>query len=331
MGTGTMLPSAWSLKASSGLFSIANIAVLPPAFNIKSTGEVGIGTTGPDEKLQVAGNVKLSGAGNGVIFPDGTKQTTAGGGGADSDWIISGNNMYSGVSSNVGIGTTSPDARLDVVSDTSPAILLRGPRFGEGTIGFYKGSDWMGQMGYGDVCSSGLPGLDEALGICSYTGTATIGTVGRTTLIVRDTGRVGIGITTPERELDVDGKVRIHSFYTGGSTYDLRVQSDGDLVASSSSKRHKEDIKDLEVDPDGVCGLKPVSFKWKESGEQDIGLIAEEVAGLIKDLVVYDKEGRPDAVKYDKVALYLLAIVKTQQQKIATLEQRVEALQGQMQ
>ena len=35
-------------------------------------------------------------------------------GGADSDWIISGNNMYSNVSGNVGIGTTTPSAKLDV-------------------------------------------------------------------------------------------------------------------------------------------------------------------------------------------------------------------------
>jgi hypothetical protein len=34
--------------------------------------------------------------------------------GGDSDWIISGSDMYSGISGNVGIGTTSPGAKLDV-------------------------------------------------------------------------------------------------------------------------------------------------------------------------------------------------------------------------
>jgi hypothetical protein len=52
-GLGKMLPSAWSLKASSGLFNIANVAVLPPALSIRSTGKVGIGTTDPFAQLDV--------------------------------------------------------------------------------------------------------------------------------------------------------------------------------------------------------------------------------------------------------------------------------------
>jgi len=35
-------------------------------------------------------------------------------GGPDSDWVISGSDMYSGVSGNIGIGTTDPNAKLDV-------------------------------------------------------------------------------------------------------------------------------------------------------------------------------------------------------------------------
>ncbi|MEA2206374.1 MAG: hypothetical protein QOE77_3150 [Blastocatellia bacterium] len=48
------------------------------------SGSVGIGTTAPSTKLEVAGDLKISGANNGLIFPDGTKQLTAavGAGGA---------------------------------------------------------------------------------------------------------------------------------------------------------------------------------------------------------------------------------------------------------
>lgn len=44
---------------------------------ITDSGNVGIGTTDPGEKLEVAGNIEVSGTGNGVKFPDGTVQTTA--------------------------------------------------------------------------------------------------------------------------------------------------------------------------------------------------------------------------------------------------------------
>lgn len=40
------------------------------------------------------------------------------GGGADSDWIIDGSNMYAGVPGNVGIGTPDPAQPLDVYGDT---------------------------------------------------------------------------------------------------------------------------------------------------------------------------------------------------------------------
>lgn len=56
------------------------------------SGNVGINQKNPLEKLEIAGNVKMSGAGNGLIFPDGTKQTAEGvlgfpSPGFDSGWL----------------------------------------------------------------------------------------------------------------------------------------------------------------------------------------------------------------------------------------------------
>lgn len=42
---------------------------------------VGIGTPTPSQTLEVVGNAKITGSGNGLIFPDGTKQSTAAAGG----------------------------------------------------------------------------------------------------------------------------------------------------------------------------------------------------------------------------------------------------------
>src|SRR5260370_10720417 len=47
---------------------------------MSSAGNFGIGTGAPTQKLEVAGNVKISGAGNALVFPDNTVMTSAGAG-----------------------------------------------------------------------------------------------------------------------------------------------------------------------------------------------------------------------------------------------------------
>src|SRR5262249_56554863 len=84
---------------------------------ITASGNVGIGTTNPSAKLDVTGDIKLSAAGGGLIFPDGSKQTTAGSGGkyiqntttqpAERNFKISGEGTPRGaVSGNIIYATT---------------------------------------------------------------------------------------------------------------------------------------------------------------------------------------------------------------------------------
>jgi hypothetical protein len=95
------------------LLNIANqLEVKDPSGNtrfvVDNTGNVGIGTTSPTEALEVNGTVKataFSGDGSGL-----TNLPVI----ADSDWTISGNDMYSAVSGNVGIGTTTPSEKLEI-------------------------------------------------------------------------------------------------------------------------------------------------------------------------------------------------------------------------
>ena len=73
-------------------------------------------------------------------------------------------------------------------------------------------------------------------------------------------------------------------------------------------------------------------------GQTGIGFIAEEFAALgLTDLVVYDKDGRPDGIQYDRVPVYMLEVLKKQvqatellRQDNELLKQRIEALEKAM-
>jgi len=91
---------------------------------------VGIGTTTPTQKLDVNGNVKVGDtlfigdvandpAPDSVLtIVDGQVMKAAYGSGTDADWQISGDDMFSIPTGNVGIGTMTPEAGLDVASNT---------------------------------------------------------------------------------------------------------------------------------------------------------------------------------------------------------------------
>jgi len=107
---------AYNQDADYGLYLLAgtsnNWDDWVPHMAIKSDGNVGIGTTEPGNKLEVAGNVEADGFTiNGV--PVGTS--------SDSYWSASSGNIYYN-SGNVGIGTTEPENILAIKqgSDTDP-------------------------------------------------------------------------------------------------------------------------------------------------------------------------------------------------------------------
>jgi len=89
---------------------------------MNSNGDVGIGTAGPGAKLEVNGQVKITGGSPGagkVLTSDaaGLASWQTPSAGADSDWMVSGADMYSLPGGSVGIGTTTPVAKLEVAGD----------------------------------------------------------------------------------------------------------------------------------------------------------------------------------------------------------------------
>lgn len=188
-------------------------------------GNVGIGTTSPIEKLHVDGNIKVTGFGNGLIFPDESRQTTAqligpagpqgpkgdrGDRGAagptlgvyDSLGLTSSGGRAAGDAGartlynlgNVGIGTTNPQQALSV----NGAINLDQANINSGSLnpGITFG------LSSGEGIASKRTAAGNQYGLDFYTNFAN-------RMSITQVGNVGIGTTSPAQKLDVRGQIQV--------------------------------------------------------------------------------------------------------------------------
>jgi len=119
----------------------------------------------------------------------------------------------------------------------------------------------------------------------------------------------------------------------------IKVESDGKIVKSVSSRRYKENITDLTIDTSKIFDLVPRSFKFKDQilevlnddtkevsvttriGRESFGFIAEEVHEILPELVSLNAEQQPETVDYVMLSVLLLKEVKE-------LKARIEVLEG---
>ncbi len=113
----------------------------------------------------------------------------------DSDWTIVGNNMFSAVSGNVGIGTTTPNAALHVTGSGSDIT----PNNNGVQI---TGSDVLGNAGIELTTSGGTPYIDFQDDTTGTDFDMRIRLTGDDSLAIEG-GNLGIGTTTPNSKLEV--------------------------------------------------------------------------------------------------------------------------------
>lgn len=124
-------------------------------------------------------------------------------------------------------------------------------------------------------------------------------------------------------DLFVNGAVGFPGLVSGTGS-DVVIAANGALGIQTSSARFKENIRELKEDFGKILSLIPVSFTYKDSGQEAIGYTAEELHEKeLHHLVSYDEEGKPFSVNYKMLPIYLLEILKQQQEMIGRLEQRL--------
>jgi hypothetical protein len=106
------------------------------------------------------------------------------------------------------------------------------------------------------------------------------------------------------------------------------VNGNGQLGTATSSRRVKEDIREIAEESDDLMRLRPVAFRYKPqidpTGLAQYGLIAEEVADVYPELVVYDRDGRPETVRYHLINALLLNEVQKQHRAAEAQEKLIE-------
>ena len=120
---------------------------------------------------------------------------------------------------------------------------------------------------------------------------------------------------------------------TGGAA--VVVNASGQLGVMSSSLRYKEDIRSMGNSSDRLLALRPVTFRYKKADEngqkpEQYGLIAEEVAKVMPELVVYNQKGQPETVAYQTLAPLLLNEVQREHRQVEIQARQLAALKAQV-
>jgi len=112
----------------------------------------------------------------------------------------------------------------------------------------------------------------------------------------------------------------------------VHVDSNGKLGTITSSQRYKDEVKDMGKASENLLKLRPVSFKYKKEidpvGLLQYGLVAEEVAKIAPDLVVYSpKDGQPETVRYHLLVPMILNEYQKQNIILTDALARLDALE----
>ena len=110
------------------------------------------------------------------------------------------------------------------------------------------------------------------------------------------------------------------------------IDSNGQLGTVNSSARYKEDINVMGDASERLLSLNPVTFHYKQAytnGEKPVeyGLIAEEVAQVFPELVVFDQDNQPQTVKYRLLSSLLLNELQKQNRELDSLSGQVAEIE----
>jgi len=220
---------------------------------ILTSDKVGIGTTSPSQKLEVAGNIQATGSRNISASYDANHymriESNANGGvikGTDGGVITTlvrtyGNSYLNG--GNVGIGTTSPSDKLHIADASEPVLTFE--RLDSVTVF----DEVVGQINFKstDSTDNNTNAIIKVKKDSDIVGTVPMaisfetGVEGTTSEAMRidSSGNVGIGTDSPSKKLDIAGDVKLTN---GNSIYWRNAANNADIPLLNLSSNNTFNI-----------------------------------------------------------------------------------------
>jgi hypothetical protein len=263
----------------------------------------------------------------GLYWCDDTPAWQAFGGGGF--WAVSPsdpNDIYNTNTGNIGIGTASPGAKLEVLSsDTSVGVDIinatsgairygltvqaSGATSGIGVAAFGHGPSGAAVLGQGSGAAAGVRGYGDEIGV---RGSAS---------------DPGYGVYGSVSNLGIPGGWGIYCDAPGGSCGGNTAWS---VVSDARLKTNTSTITNA---LDTVQQLRGVTFNWKDPERGDaleMGFVAQEVFSILPELVDLDPQTDLLHVKESSFAPLLLEAIKEQQAQIKELQVEIERLRAQL-
>lgn len=310
----------WTRNAGSGFL-----------YTTTTTDKLGVGTTTPTEKLDVDGTLRVRSIANNNAL---TRFLVV-----DNNGVVNYKDNVSSFGGWYKQGTSVPPTAITDDIFTSGKVKIGQQLEVNSTISAWGGTLTGGTYDRFALYADNSNGLlfEAPRASNSMSGTRlpiVFGWRGDATPVLTMNGskNVGIGTTSPNAKLSVEGNITPGTDNTsnlGSSAFRWKELFCANSTINTSDINAKTNIQDLKYGINDVMKLRPVTYNWKENDNGTrIGFIAQELEQVIGEVVV-NEEGKY-GVRYTEIIPVLVSGIKQQQEIITTQNQRIDQLEKEM-